>query len=110
MPRPLAEFLALDEPAELRLCLWEGAAGQGQGGGQALPFGTTLTQSLPPTLPQGASIHLLIGPEGGLSRQEVESGRAAGWRVIGVGPRILRTETAGPAIIAVLQSKFGDMD
>src|SRR5438093_1262165 len=110
VPRPLGEFLALDEPAELRLCLWEGAAGQGQGGGQALPFGTTLTQSLPPTLPQGASVHLLIGPEGGLSRQEIESGRAVGWRVIGVGPRILRTETAGPAIIAVLQSKFGDMD
>ena len=110
VPRPLAEFLALDEPAELRLCLWEGAAAQGQGGGQALPFGTTLTQSLPPTLPVGARVHLLIGPEGGLSRQEVERGRAAGWRVIGVGPRILRTETAGPAIIAVLQSKFGDLD
>ena len=111
VPRPLAEFLALDEPADLRLCLWEGAAGAGgQGGGEASPFGTTLTQSLPPTLPQGASIHLLIGPEGGLSRQEIESGRAVGWRIIGVGPRILRTETAGPAIIAVLQSKFGDMD
>src|SRR2546427_335139 len=110
VPRPLAEFLALDEPAELRLCLWEGAAAQGQGGGQALPFGTTLAQSLPPTLPVGARVHLLIGPEGGLSRQEVERGRAAGWRVIGVGPRILRTETAGPAIIAVLQSKFGDLD
>src|SRR5947199_10553538 len=68
VPRPLPEFLALDEPAELRLCLWEGAAAhgegggkaaaaQGQGGGQALPFGTTLTQSLPPTLPVGARVH-----------------------------------------------------
>ena len=101
-PRPLAEFLALDEPADLRLCLWERAGAQGQGGG--------LTQSLPPTLAAGARVYLLVGPEGGLSRQEVESGRAAGWRVIGVGPRILRTETAGPAMIAILQSKFGDMD
>ncbi|OLB08672.1 MAG: hypothetical protein AUH14_00695, partial [Candidatus Rokubacteria bacterium 13_2_20CM_69_15_1] len=67
--RPLAEFVALDEPADLRLCLWEAAA-SGQGGGQALPFGTTLTQSLPPTLSPHASIYLLIGPEGGLSRQE----------------------------------------
>src|SRR5947207_237655 len=33
--RPLAEFLALDEPAELRLCLWEGAAAHGEGGGKA---------------------------------------------------------------------------
>ena len=117
--RPLAEFLALDEPADLRLCLWpraaaqgegggEAAAAQGQGGGQALPFGTTLTQSLPPTLSPHASIYLLIGPEGGLSRQEVESVRARGWGIVGVGPRILRAETAGPAITAVLQSRFGD--
>jgi 16S rRNA (uracil1498-N3)-methyltransferase len=115
-PRPLAELLALDEPAELRLCLTphtagggEAAAAQVQGGGQALPFGTTLTQSLPPTLPVGARVHLLIGPEGGLSRREVESARARGWSAVGVGPRILRTETAGPAIIAVLQSKFGGL-
>jgi 16S rRNA (uracil1498-N3)-methyltransferase len=107
--RPLAEFLALDEPADLRLCLWEAAA-PGQGGGQALPFGTTLTPSLPPTLPRGASIYLLVGPEGGLSRAEVEIVRTRGWRIIGVGPRILRAETAGPAIIAVLQSRLGDME
>jgi len=106
--RPLAEFVALDEPADLRLCLWEAAA-SGQGGGQALPFGTTLTQSLPPTLSPHASIYLLIGPEGGLSRQEVESVRARGWGIVGVGPRILRAETAGPAITAVLQSRFGDL-
>ena len=106
--RPLAEFVALDEPADLRLCLWEAAA-SGQGGGQALPFGTTLTQSLPPTLSPHASIYLLIGPEGGLSRQEVESVRARGWAIVGVGPRILRSETAGPAITAVLQSRFGDL-
>ena len=118
--RPLAEFLALDEPAHLRLCLWpraaaqgegggEAAAAQGQGGGQALPFGTTLTQSLPPTLPVGAHVHLLIGPEGGLSRREVETAEAHGFRVVGVGPRILRSETAGPAILAVLQSRFGGL-
>src|SRR5205823_6402054 len=106
--RPLAEFLTFDAAADLRLCLWEAAA-QGQGGEQALPFGTTLTQSLPPTLPKGASVYLLVGPEGGLSRQEVESVRARGWRIVGVGPRILRVETAGPAITAVLQSRFGDL-
>src|SRR5207244_12096622 len=86
--RPLAEFVALDEPADLRLCLWEAAA-SGQGGGQALPFGTTLTQSLPPTLSPHASIYLLIGPEGGLSRREVEGVRARGWGIVGVGPGIL---------------------
>jgi len=120
VPRPLPEFLALDEPAELRLCLWEGAAAhgegggeaaaaQGPGGGQALPFGTTLTQSLPPTLPVGARVHLLVGPEGGLSRREVETAEAHGFRVVGVGARILRTETAGAAMLAILQSRFGDL-
>jgi len=108
--RPLADFLALDEPADLRLCLWPRAAAQGEGGGKARLLGTTLTRSLPPTLPQGARVHLLVGPEGGLSRKEVESVGAAGWRVVGVGPRILRSETAGPAIIAVLQSRLGDLE
>jgi 16S rRNA (uracil1498-N3)-methyltransferase len=107
--RPLAEFLTLDEAADLRLCLWEAAA-QGQGGGEASPLGTTLARNLPAALPKGASIYLLVGPEGGLSRQEVERVRAGGWRIVGVGPRILRVETAGPAIIAVLQSRFGDLE
>jgi 16S rRNA (uracil1498-N3)-methyltransferase len=35
--------------------------------------------------------------------------QARGWTIVGVGPRILRTETAGPAIIAVLQARFGDL-
>jgi 16S rRNA (uracil1498-N3)-methyltransferase len=109
VPRPLADFLAAAEPADLRLCLWEGAASSQQGGGAALPFGTTLTQGLPTALPPGASVFLLIGPEGGLSRDEVDAARARGWTVVGVGPRILRTETAGPAIIAILQNKLGDM-
>ncbi|MBI1962456.1 MAG: RsmE family RNA methyltransferase, partial [Candidatus Rokubacteria bacterium] len=66
-------------------------------------------RSLPIALPSGSRVHLLVGPEGGLSRQEVEGARARGWVVVGAGPRILRTETAGPALIAILQSKLGDM-
>ena len=60
-------------------------------------------------MPRGARICLLIGPEGGLSQGEVESALALGWTIVGAGPRILRTETAGPAIIAVLQARFGDL-
>src|SRR5439155_21999933 len=105
----LPGFRALDGPAELRLCLWEGAAAQGGGGGEARLLGTTLAASLPPALPVGARVNLLVGPEGGLSRREVETAGAHGFRVIGVGARILRTETAGPAILAVLQSRFGDL-
>ena len=104
VPRPLDEaFELLTRLPTLRLCLWEealsGAAG-GQGGGQTRLLGTTLAASLPPALPAGARVGLLIGPEGGLTLEEVESARARGWAVVGVGPRILRTETAGPAMIA----------
>jgi 16S rRNA (uracil1498-N3)-methyltransferase len=110
VPRPLADFLALEEPADLRLCFWEGAATTpGKGGGQAGLLGTTLAANLPASLPWGARVHLLVGPEGGLGRDEVDAARARGWAVVGVGPRILRTETAGPAILAILQNKFGDM-
>jgi len=109
-PRPLADFLARDEPAELQLCLWEGAATTVEPGpGAERASGQTLAASLPPSLPSGARIRLLVGPEGGLSRTEVESAQARGFTIVGVGPRILRTETAGPAIIAVLQARFGDL-
>jgi len=110
-PRALADAFDLDETADLRLCLWEGAidAAGGQGGGQARLLGTTLAASLPPALPAGSHICLLIGPEGGLTWDEVDGARARGWLVVGVGPRILRTETAGPAIVAVLQARFGDL-
>ena len=72
-------------------------------------LGTTLAASLPRALPPGSHIGILIGPEGGLTRDEVEGAHARGWVVVGVGPRILRTETAGPAMIAVLQARFGDL-
>lgn len=51
---------------------------------------------------------LLIGPEGGLSEQELQRSLDAGLIGCRLGPRILRTETAGPAAIAALQSLFGD--
>ncbi|MEK7386876.1 MAG: RsmE family RNA methyltransferase, partial [candidate division NC10 bacterium] len=81
----------------------------GEGGGKAGLLGTTLAANLPASLPRDARVHLLIGPEGGLSRDEVDAARARAWKVVGVGPRILRTETAGPAIIAILQNRFGDV-
>ena len=66
-------------------------------------------QILPPARPGGSHIGLLIGPEGGLASEEVEGARTRGWAIVGLGPRILRTETAGPAIIAVLQARYGDL-
>jgi len=55
-------------------------------------------------------VELLIGPEGGLDTAEIAACRAAGFTPLRFGPRILRTETAGAAVIAALQSRWGDLD
>ncbi len=94
-PRPLGEWLGAGEPGDLALCLWEG---------DGAPLRGVLAAALAPR-----SARVVIGPEGGLARDEVEAARAHGLTVVSLGPRILRTETAGPAIVAVLQSRFGDL-
>lgn len=57
----------------------------------------------------GQSIALVVGPEGGLSEQDLATLRAAGFRGLRLGPRILRTETAGLAAVAALQALYGDL-
>ena len=52
---------------------------------------------------------LLIGPEGGFSNNEYEDADVAGCTSVSIGPRILRTETAAVAAIAVVQSLWGDL-
>ena len=52
---------------------------------------------------------LLIGPEGGFSDTEYEDAAIAGFRPVSLGPRVLRTETAAVAALAVMQSKWGDL-
>jgi len=56
-----------------------------------------------------ASIALLVGPEGGLSAGEIEAAEQAGYQSMRLGPRVLRTETAPLAAIAILQARWGDM-
>lgn len=51
---------------------------------------------------------LLIGPEGGLTPEEQEQVLARGFRPLSLGPRVLRTETAALAAVAVLQQRWGD--
>jgi 16S rRNA (uracil1498-N3)-methyltransferase len=55
------------------------------------------------------SVALLIGPEGGLSIEEIEFAKDRGFQKIKLGPRILRTETAALTIIAAIQYKAGDL-
>ncbi|MGM0701800.1 MAG: 16S rRNA (uracil(1498)-N(3))-methyltransferase [Pseudomonadota bacterium] len=56
-----------------------------------------------------AAVALLIGPEGGLAEREVEAAQAAGFAPLGLGPRILRTETAPVVALSLLQHRFGDL-
>lgn len=52
---------------------------------------------------------VLIGPEGGFSDIEFEDANVAGFLPVSLGPRVLRTETAAIATLAVLQSLWGDL-
>jgi 16S rRNA (uracil1498-N3)-methyltransferase len=95
-PRPLADFLSADPGLDLRLCLWERAS-------------TGLSSALDQRREPAARITLIIGPEGGLAPEEVELAVAAQALVVGLGPRILRTETAGASAVAILQHLYGDL-
>ena len=57
----------------------------------------------------GQTIALVVGPEGGLSERDLATLRAAGFRGLRLGPRILRTETAGLAAVAAMQALYGDL-
>lgn len=63
----------------------------------------------PGGLDRADRVCLLIGPEGGLEARELEAALSAGFQPVRLGPRVLRTETAGPAALAVIQALWGDM-
>ena len=70
--------------------------------------------SLNSIISQAAPAHprkilMIMGPEGGFSDQEITEARTAGCLVAGLGPRILRAETATIAAITLVQYLFGDM-
>lgn len=72
----------------------------------------TLAPNAPQALPQikltGSNICLLIGPEGGLTEQEIDMAAQHGFTPVRMGPRVLRTETAALAAIASMQTLWGD--
>tara|TARA_B100001094_G_scaffold285592_1_gene299843 strand:+ start:9637 stop:10368 length:732 start_codon:yes stop_codon:yes gene_type:complete len=60
------------------------------------------------TLPQ-PKVRLLIGSEGGLTDEEIQTTTTAGFTEVLLGPRVLRTETAALTAITALQFRFGDL-
>lgn len=61
-----------------------------------------------PSIDNPAAITLLIGPEGGLSEQEVTAAASHDFCSVSLGPRVLRTETAPVVAIALVQHLWGD--
>jgi 16S rRNA (uracil1498-N3)-methyltransferase len=81
----------------------------------AKPAGGALRLMLAPDAEQtlaeiqpAREVQLLIGAEGGLDPQEVLAAKQAGFQAVRLGPRVLRTETAGLAALAALQALWGD--
>ncbi|MEY3714044.1 MAG: hypothetical protein RL321_1664, partial [Pseudomonadota bacterium] len=60
-------------------------------------------------IPRPTELAIVIGPEGGLDIEEEKRAHAAGFRSVTLGPRVLRTETAGLAVLAAVQSLAGDL-
>ncbi len=65
--------------------------------------------SLPVSMKEQIRVRLLIGPEGGLSDDEIEQANEANCIDVLLGPRVLRTETAALTAITALQCRFGDL-
>ncbi|HEX5305940.1 MAG TPA: 16S rRNA (uracil(1498)-N(3))-methyltransferase [Dyella sp.] len=91
-PQPLASWLDALDGAALRLAL--------------LPGGDRCARELRP--PADGAV-LVVGPEGGLGERDIAALRAHGFQGLQLGPRILRTETAGLAALAALQALHGDL-
>jgi len=80
----------------LKLLLWEGEKKRG--------LRETIETSEKPE-----SVSIIIGPEGGLTSEEAVKAEEAGYIPVTLGSRILRTETAGLAVVAILQYIWGDL-
>ncbi len=77
--------------------------------GQRFVLSPTGPASLAGLTSVGSRVELLIGPEGGLDDTELARAAASGHVPVRLGPRVLRTETAGIVALTVLQALWGDL-
>lgn len=94
---PLAFERAVEGAPGLRLLPWEGERTLGLG-----PFLRSLRE-------RPERVSLFIGPEGGFDRAEVELARRQGAALVSLGPRILRSETAGIVAAALVLFEVGEL-
>jgi 16S rRNA (uracil1498-N3)-methyltransferase len=95
-PLPLQAALQASAPdAARKLLLWEESTGA--------PLRRALSGD-------ESAVHLLVGAEGGFTAMEADAAQAAGFEAVGLGPRILRTETAALVALALVQAALGGLD
>lgn len=98
-PLSWKDLLALIPEADLAILCYEKESG--------VQLRTLLREA--GNLREDARILVIIGPEGGITEREAEEAERAGARPTGLGPRILRTETAGMAATACILYEYGEM-
>ena len=91
------DLLALSKSCDLKIVFWEKET-------QPLK-GDMVSKTKTPL----KSIMVMLGPEGGFTEQEIETARQNGFVTAGLGPRILRAETATLAASALVQYLYGDL-
>ena len=95
-PQPLSSFMENLPEFDLGLILWEKEK-------------KVSIRSLIHQQPLKKKILILVGPEGGFSEKEVQGLVNKGFISVSLGERILRTETAGPFLVGLLQYEWGDI-
>jgi 16S rRNA (uracil1498-N3)-methyltransferase len=93
-PRPFEQAMAQVQARELVIIPWEEATG--------LKLEQVLAEA------QIHTIALFIGPEGGFASEEIELARQSGARLVTLGPRILRAETAAIAVCAAIMYEMNE--
>lgn len=96
-PVPISRLTALPSLPEVNIVPWEESSG----------YGPLAFQKDHPVL---SSLGILIGSEGGIDKKEIALLQSAGFIPITLGKRILRTETAGPAVLSSIMSLYGEME
>ena len=90
MPVSFAEAVSMAEKLDMNIIPYEEAEG------------VEYSRNIIKSIKGKKSLGIFIGPEGGFAREEVEKALAAGTSAITLGHRILRTETAGMAVISII--------
>ena len=95
--RPVEFAQAVRSAPGLRILPWEGERSR------------SLRAALRATRPKPKAVSLFIGPEGGFSAEEAALAREAGCVAVSLGRRILRSETAGIVVAALVMHELGEM-